>query len=94
MVLAQITENEAGKSENEEKTGRDGIELPSLCKCIADPGFDQIGNAAHDEIQDDQFEQPKPEGLDGTPERQGSQDALIDKRKVGGNRRQQDDKPR
>ena len=94
MVLAQITENEAGKGENQEKTRRDGIELPPLRKCIADPGFDQIGNAAHDEVQDDEFEQPEPEGFDGTPERQGSQDAFIDKREVGGNRRQQDDKPR
>lgn len=93
MVLAQVAENETRKSQDEEETGGDGVELPSLRKCIAYPRFDQVGNAADDEVQDDEFEQSQPEGFGRAFQGNRAQQAFVKKRKVGGDRRQQDHKP-
>lgn len=93
MVFAQVAENETRKSQDEEETGGDGIELPSLRKRIAHARFDQVGNAADDEVQDDEFEQPQPEGLGWAFQGDCAQQAFIEKWKVGGDRRQQDYEP-
>lgn len=93
MVLAKIAENETREGKNEEQASRNGIELPSLRKRIAHARFNQIGNAADDEVQDKEFEKAQPQGFGPMLESHDCQYAFIDKREVGGNRRQQNHEP-
>lgn len=55
LPAAQVTIDESGKGQHQEKTGSDCVKFPALGKGIAYPRLEKEGNAADQEIENDQF---------------------------------------